>query len=604
MISPRADFSRPIRFGTRGSALALVQTDLAIARFRAVYPDWAVEARVINTQGDLDKQSPLTEIGGRGVFTSALEFSMLAGEIDAAVHSAKDLPTALHPDAPVVAYPDRADPRDVLVSRHGTTLERLPRNPVIGTSSRRRAVQIVRLRPDARIVDLRGNIDTRLRKAAGAELDAVVLAGAGLHRMGWEERITQVFSIAELTPSPAQGALAIQARRGSDVAAMLKRIDDAAVAAPVGIERAFLGALGVGCAFPVGAHATLTADGFRLVAMIADEAGERIVFADELLSVGTEAVHAADLAARVRAEVELDRGAELWNGASDCGRDLPGVRVVVTRPRRQAEPLVAALRERGANPLRLPMIRIEPVADSAALDAMLREVEGGFFDWLVFTSANAVDVCAARMAELGLKPGNGADVAVAAVGPTTAAAAEAAGWPVRLVAEIATAEGLAAAMIRAAERTARVLYPRSAIGRDALPRGLRDAGMNVAVVEAYRTLPEEEIDRDALECVRRGEIDLITFSSPSSVRHFLALLGSDYLSATDVPVVCAGPATGRAANDAGFTVVASASGAGVATMVDSIADLWRTETRRRGFSSESRLVGTAASAGSIERSGD
>jgi hydroxymethylbilane synthase len=604
MISPRADFSRPIRFGTRGSALALVQTDLAIARFRTVYPDWAVEAQVITTQGDLDKQSPLTEIGGRGVFTSALEYSMLTGEVDAAVHSAKDLPTAMHPDAPVVAYPNRADPRDVLVSRHGTSLKRLPRNPVIGTSSRRRAVQIVRLRPDAQIVDLRGNIDTRLRKAAGAELDAIVLAGAGLHRMGWDDRITQVFSIAELTPSPAQGALAIQARRGSDVAVTLERIDDEAVSAPVGIERAFLGAIGAGCAFPVGAHAAKTADGWRLTAMVADEAGERIVYADELLSVGTEASHAVDIAVRLRAEVELDRGLRLWNGVSDCCRDLAGMRVVVTRPRRQAEPLVAALRERGAHPLLLPVIRIEPVADTSALDVSLREVERGAFDWLVFTSTNAVDVCAARMSVLGHKPGGRADVGVAVVGPTTAAAAEAAGWPVRLVAEIATAEGLAAAMIRAAAHTARVLYPRSAIGRDALPRALCDAGMDVVAVEAYRTLPEEEIDRDALECVRRGEIDLITFSSPSSVRHFLALLGSDCLGAMDVPVVCAGPATGRAANDAGFTVVATAGGAGVATMVDSIADLWRTETRRRGFSSESRMVETAAGVGSTERNCD
>jgi len=172
------------------------------------------------------------------------------------------------------------------------------------------------------------------------------------------------------------------------------------------------------------------------------------------------------------------------------------------------------------------------------------------------------------------------------------------------VAQIATAEGLAAAMIHAAERTARVLYPRSAIGRDALPRALRDGGMDVVTVEVYRTLPEEEFDRDALEQVRRGEIDLITFSSPSSVRNFLARFGAAGVGANNVPVVCAGPTTGQAANDAGFTMVATAGDAGVAAMVDSVAELWRTQTRRLGFSSESRLIGTAAGAGSIERSGD
>jgi hydroxymethylbilane synthase len=156
---PFAD--RPVRFGTRGSALALAQTRLAADRFRAAHPGRAVEIRVISTEGDVDKTSPLTEIGGRGVFTSAIEAAIRRGEVDAAIHSAKDLPSALHPAVPIVAYPDRDDPRDVLVSRHGTTLDLLPARPLIGTSSRRREVQILRLRPDARIVNIRGNIDTR-----------------------------------------------------------------------------------------------------------------------------------------------------------------------------------------------------------------------------------------------------------------------------------------------------------------------------------------------------------------------------------------------------------------------------------------------------------
>ena len=218
-------------------------------------PARTVEIRVISTEGDVDKTSPLTEIGGRGVFTNAIEAAILRGEVDAAIHSAKDLPTALHPAVPIVAYPDRDDPRDVLISRHGTTLDLLPPHPVIGTSSRRRDAQILRLRPDARIVNIRGNIDTRLRKAEGPEFDGIVLAAAGIRRMGWQDRISEYFPVERVVPSPGQGAIAIQARAGSDAAAVLETIDDPSVSTPVGIERAFLAAIGAGCTFPVGAYA-------------------------------------------------------------------------------------------------------------------------------------------------------------------------------------------------------------------------------------------------------------------------------------------------------------------------------------------------------------
>ncbi|MCD6059274.1 MAG: hemD [Thermomicrobiales bacterium] len=334
---------RPLRFGTRGSALALAQTRLAADRFRAAHPGRAVEICVISTEGDVDKTSPLTEIGGRGVFTNAIEAAILRGEVDAAIHSAKDLPSAIHPAVPIVAYPDRDDPRDVLISRHGTTLDLLPPQPVIGTSSRRREVQILRLRPDARVVNIRGNIDTRLRKAEGTTFDGIVLAAAGIRRMGWQDRICETFPAERLVPSPGQGAIAIQARAGSDAAALLETIDDPFVSTSVDIERAFLAAIGVGCTFPVGAYAAASDKGIRLIAML----------------------HG-------------------WNGEDG---DLKGARVVVTRPRRQAGPLIASLLQRGAEPLPLPAIRIEPIGDTAELDLTINDALRGAFDWCVFTSA-------------------------------------------------------------------------------------------------------------------------------------------------------------------------------------------------------------------------
>src|SRR3954465_4492209 len=203
---------RTIRFGTRGSQLALAQTRLTIERFQAIHPEIEAEIHVVRTTGDADRTSPLNEIGGRGVFTNELEEALLRGEIDAAVHSAKDLPSRVHPGAPIVAFPLRDDPRDVLATRHGLPLPQLPSHPVVGTSSRRRDAQIRRLRPDVRIENIRGNIDTRLRKAEGADYDAIVLAAAGVHRMGWQERIQEYFPVDVVVPSPGQGAIAVQTK--------------------------------------------------------------------------------------------------------------------------------------------------------------------------------------------------------------------------------------------------------------------------------------------------------------------------------------------------------------------------------------------------------
>jgi hydroxymethylbilane synthase len=567
---------RPVRFGTRGSALALAQTNLAADRFRAAHPGRGVEICVISTEGDVDKTSPLTVIGGRGVFTTAIEAAILRGEVDAAVHSAKDLPSDLHPAVPIVAYPDRDDPRDVLISRHGTTLDLLPPRPVIGTSSRRRDAQLLRLRPDARIVNIRGNIDTRLRKAEGSAFDGIVLAAAGIRRMGWQDRISEYFAVERVVPSPGQGAIAIQARAGSDAAALLETIDDPTVSTPVGIERAFLAAIGAGCTFPVGAYAAKLDEGYRLIAMLADASGERVAFADERLAAGEEWVHAAEIAACLQAEVGMASRASSWCGRSGEGEDLKGARVVVTRPRRQAGPLIAALRHRGAEPMPLPTIRIEPIEDTAQLDCAIDETRQGAFDWCVFTSANAVEVFANRMDALEVRPFQLAAMRVAAVGRATAAAVADVGLNLTLIPERATSDALAIALSREIRAGVRVLYPRSAMGRDLLPNELRAAGCDVVAIDVYRTLPEPNVDQRVLDRVRRGEVDVLTFASPSSVRHLVAVLGSECAGWNRVPVVCAGPVTAEAAREAGLLVTAVSESPDPAAMATAIAECWLT----------------------------
>lgn len=570
MTSHESVADRPLHFGTRGSALALAQTDLAIARLRRIRPDIAVSTEVIRTEGDIDRTSPLTVIGGRGVFTNVLEFAILDGRIDAAVHSAKDLPSALHPSLPIVAFPDRGDPRDVLVSRHRTTLDRLPPNPVIGTSSRRREAQIRRLRPDARLVSIRGNIDTRLRKAGTADFDAIVLAAAGLCRMGWEERISEYFPVDQLVPSPGQGAIAVQAKAETLAARLLGEIDEPAVSAPVRIERAFLAAIGAGCSMPIGAYVEGAPGAFRLIAMLADESGARMAWADEALAAGEEARHAAEIARRMMLQIVKTSPAVPAPHAYAANAEPVGARIVVTRPRRQAEGLLAALERRGVEPISLPTIRIEPCADTSGLDAALAGLRHGAFAWLVFTSANAVEVVASRLGALGIDPGGLRGLKIAAIGEGTARAARDAGLAVALVPAVPTAKGLAADLGRVIGVGEAVLYPRSAIGRDLLPNALRDAGAPVTVIDAYATVAEPEIDPQALALIRERHIDGITFHSPSSVRHLLRLLGEERSLLDGVAIVCAGPVTADAAHEAGLRVTAVSAEPGDEAVADAV----------------------------------
>lgn len=242
--------TRTLRIGTRASALARTQTGL-VADALGV----AVEIVPIVTEGDRSAAA-LTQIGGTGVFVSALRTALLAGEIDVAVHSFKDLPTAPAQGITVAAVPAREDPRDALVARDGLTLGELPTGSRVGTGSPRRAAQIAALGLGIDIVPLRGNVDTRLGKVSSGELDGVVLAYAGLRRLGRAAEVTEVLDPIQVLPAPAQGALAIECR-ADDAGALetLRALDDGYTRAAVTAERALLEGLEAGCSAPVGALA-------------------------------------------------------------------------------------------------------------------------------------------------------------------------------------------------------------------------------------------------------------------------------------------------------------------------------------------------------------
>jgi hydroxymethylbilane synthase len=270
-----------VTLGTRASALARAQTDLVVALVAAAQPGLECSVTEISTAGDRTQDSgePLPSIGGKGLFTAELERALLAGEIDVAVHSLKDLPTEDAPGVVIGAVTAREDAGDCLVAHGAGSLSQLPAGAVVGTSSLRRSAQLAALRPDVEIRSIRGNVDTRVRKVTAGDYDAVVLAAAGIRRLGLEHVVTEWLSDETMLPAPGQGALAVQCRSGDDaILSLLTAHDDPAARAETTAERAFLQSLGGGCAAPVAARAIVsTTPRVRLRGLVASVDGREVV---------------------------------------------------------------------------------------------------------------------------------------------------------------------------------------------------------------------------------------------------------------------------------------------------------------------------------------
>lgn len=287
----------PLRVGSRGSKLARAQAELV--RQLLAKNHMATELVTVTTTGDRVKDRPLAEIGGKGLFAKELEDALLCGRIDLAVHSAKDLPIEIPPGLQIVATPRRESPADALLSRDGKTLEQLPEGASLGTSSVRRAAQIVRRRLDLRILPLRGNVDTRIAKLDRGEFDAIVIAFAGLKRLHLHERATSVFAPELWLPALAQGALAIE-MRSADVhrAVVTEVLDHRPTAIALACERGFQAALGGSCRTPIAGYAWIDKNVMRFRGEVLAPDGSAWDEVSVTLALGSEALEEAALAGR------------------------------------------------------------------------------------------------------------------------------------------------------------------------------------------------------------------------------------------------------------------------------------------------------------------
>jgi len=265
-------------FATRPSALARWQTNYIIQKLHAGWPELEFDTLVITTKGDKIIDRPLPEIGGKGLFTYELESALRSGRVHAAVHSLKDLPVDDSPGLTIGLVPEREDTRDVLICPDGHTIETLPHGAIVGTSSFRRQAQLLIQRPDLMVKPIRGNVETRIAKAKTADYDAIVMAAAGVKRLGLTGEISEYFSFDVMLPAPGQGALAVQCRvDDAATRSLLATLEDESARVTTIAERSFLADLGGGCSIPVAARATLMGDQISLYGLVASTDGKRVI---------------------------------------------------------------------------------------------------------------------------------------------------------------------------------------------------------------------------------------------------------------------------------------------------------------------------------------
>jgi hydroxymethylbilane synthase len=512
----------------------MIQAQLAADALARRYPEHEFVLAPLTTHGDRHPSMRLSDSPREGVFVKELEQALLDGRAELAVHSAKDLPTQATPGLVLAAFLPRGDARDALIARQPTTLSELPPGSRIGTGSPRRAAQIAALRPDLRAVEIRGNVDTRLRRLAEGMVDALILAVAGLERLGRLAEAHELLPFDVMLPAPGQGALVLQTLEGSEARRASAEIDDVPTRRAVEAERALLRRLGGGCLSALGAHARVDGDDLVLQAVVLDAGGRTVIRAG--LRGRNDAAVVDDVAGRLESQ-----GAGRLLARPDA--PLAGVRILVTRADRQASSLAEALEALGAEAVTCPVIAIQPIAvDPASLQDL------GRYDWLVLTSANGVD----RLREL-LYDANRelpAQIKVAAIGPETAARAQEAGLTPALVPPRFIAEELAETLAAAMAPGARMLLARAAGARDILPEQLRARGARVDILETYRAVPPADV-RPRLAAALPG-VDMITFTSSSAVRHFVDAMPGPL--SDRVKVACIGPITAQTARDLGLRV--------------------------------------------------
>jgi len=564
-----------IRIGTRGSKLALFQAYKVKEELLGHYPDTNFIIEIIKTKGDKILDVALSKIGDKGLFTKEIEEALFNHEIDMAVHSLKDLPTKFPEGAKLGAVLKRGESRDALISTKNRKISDLTPDDVIATSSLRRKAQLLRINKDFKIVEIRGNVNTRIRKMEEGFCDVMVMAAAGLQRLGMDEYVSDLFDVDQMIPACSQGAIAVEIRQDDpDIEEMVSKINDGQTLIATDAERAFLSALEGGCQIPVGSYTRITGNHFSITGFISSIDGSRY------LQDSAE----GDLRQSNYLSVKLARslydrgGSEILKIIRE--ENLPGLQpdlllkdrvIISTRGLEPGDTLPELFIECGAHLLSLPMIEISSSKPDENIQMQLDNLAS--YDWIFFTSKNGVSNFFKLLIDLKGSTELPGKIKIAVIGYKTGLELEYYGYSPTIVCDENTSDELLNQFYKQyTPQNLNILLALGNLAENTLFNRLSSEN-KVKRIDVYETLKPGYADSEIMEILKNDQYDLIVFTSPSTFNHFCSFYETDRLAKLKMASI--GSTTTKSIREAGFEPLLTAKKSNAEGLRDAIIEYYK-----------------------------
>ena len=566
---------KTIRIGTRGSKLALYQAYRVKEELEGKYPEKTFEIIIIKTKGDIILDVPLSKIGDKGLFTKELEVAMFNNEIDMAVHSLKDLPTTFPEGAKLGAVLKRDDVRDALISTQNRKISDLTSDDVIATSSLRRKAQLLKINKDFKIVEIRGNVNTRIRKMQEGYCDVMIMAAAGLQRLEMSEFISELIDPSVMIPACSQGAIAIEIRENDAfIEDLLSKINDKETFITTSAERAFLKTLEGGCQIPVGSHSYIKDNQFYITGFISNIDGSQ--FLKE--SAGCPVDLAVETSVSIAKKLFFSGGKEILDAIRDLNLTAPKVElplkdkvIISTRGIESGDSLSDSLRAKGANLISLPMIEVHSSKLESAEKEMLNKLS--YFDWIFFTSKNGVLNFFKQLSDLKGSTALPENIKIAVIGNRTASELDYYGYAPSFISQGNTSEDFLTEFYKTVNpKNQRILLSLGNLADDKLSNRLSKEN-EVNRINVYQTDKPKSVNDSVLDLIKHEKYDLIVFTSPSTFYNFCSFYEQDKIQ--HLKMASIGSTTTKAIEEAGYSPVITAKMSNAEGLSDSITEYFK-----------------------------
>jgi hydroxymethylbilane synthase len=532
---------KQIILGTRGSKLALIQTEIIKNHLYTLFPKVKIDIKIIKTTGDKNMNPVPLDTIGKNWFTKEIDKALLDGTIDAAVHSLKDLPETLPDDLIIAAIPQREDAREAFISNNNVSFNTIKKSAIIGTDSTRRKAQLLHKRSDIIVQSIRGNVNKRLEKLKNGDYDGIFLAVAGLKRLGLENIITEYFSEVDVIPSPGQGALAVVCKKNNkQLLTILKKLNHQPTLRAVKAERSFSKIFGGGCSMPIGAYATCDNKELILHGMVGSLDGKYI------LKDSIRGSASSPIALGKTLSFRMIKKSSPWYTTPEKPF------VVITRPEKKKKYLMNNIKSLGLQPFFYPTIKIKKMSLSKKDQEYIKNFET--FHSIMFTSKNGVRFFNQTLTTLKINILKNNKIRIAAVGKKTADELKKNGLTTYFTPEIFTAENLVKEMQQIENK--KILLLRGDLAESNIIKQLEKKGAKVVNISIYKTELITSPNKDLEELLTQKKVKYLTFTSPSTVKGFLKNVRNKNIFAT--PVISIGPVTTKELKKSGFKQIYTA----------------------------------------------